>query len=121
MAALDFTDLAAMNTLAVELAGLDSAPSDLDSLLEDSAATHTGGATTVYRPYYTAARVLERALNTRRLQSARGAVFDQPQVTIRGLMRQQAARDAMLLEGHADYVIPDGHEATSGSVATVVF
>ena len=119
MAELDFTDLTAMNALVVELAGVDSAPSDTDNLLTDSAATH--GGTTVYRPYYTAARVLERALNTRRLQSARGAVFDQPSVTIRGLMRQQAARDAMLLEDHADYTIPDGHEATSGSVSTVVF
>lgn len=119
MAALDYTSLAAMNPLAAELAG--SNPTDLDSLLEDSAATHTSATVTAYRPYYVAATILRRVANTRRLRSARGAVFDNPIVTIRGLMRQQASFDANMLDEHADYAVPEGHEASGGSRATVVF
>lgn len=120
MAELDYTDIAVMNTLVLGITGV-TEPTDLDSLLADSAGTHTAAATTVYRPYYVAARVLERQLNTRRLQSADGAVFDRPIVTIRSLMRQQAARDRMLAEDHADWVIPDGHEAIGSARATVEF
>jgi hypothetical protein len=120
MAALDYTDDAVMNSLVLEITGL-TEPTDLDSLLEDSAGTHTAATVTVYRPYYVAAKLLERALNTKRLQSADGAVFDRPAVTIRGLMRQQAARDKMLAEDHADWVVPDGHEAIGAGRATVTF
>lgn len=120
MAELDYTSLSAMNSLVLEITGL-TEPADLDSLLADSAGTHTSGATTVYRPYYVAAKVLERALNTKRLQSAEGAVFDRPVVTIRGLMRQQASRDAMLAEDYADWTIPDGHTASGSGRASIVF
>lgn len=120
MAELDYTDSTVMNSLVLEITGL-TEPADLDSLLADSAGTHTSATVTIFRPYYVAAKLLERALNTRRLQQADGAVFDRPIVTIRGLMNQQAARDAMLAEDYADWTIPDGHEALGAGRATVTF
>ena len=116
MAALDFSDITAMSALAEALAG--SAPTDSDSMLEQSAGTHDG--TTVYRPYYVAARVLARQPNTRRLRSARGTQFDRPSATITGLMRQQAAEDERHAREHRDWSIPAGHEAPSAR-STVTF
>lgn len=120
MAVIDYTDLTVMNSLVLTITGL-TEPTDLDSLLTDSAGKHTSDTVTVYRPYYVAARLLERALNTRRLQSADGAVFDKPITTIRALMRQQAARDEAVLEDNADFTIPAGHEANGGNRPTLVF
>lgn len=119
MPALNYSDLTVMHTLAAELAGTE--PSDLDSLLEASAATHTSETVTIYRPYYVAAVILQRAVNTRRLREARGTRFDAPSTTIRGLMQQQAAEDEAHANQHSDYTVPAGHEASSGSRAKVTF
>lgn len=108
---MDYTSLSEANALALELTGLDGAPTDLDALLEDSAATHTADGVTVHRPYYVAAQVLDRQANTSRLRQARGATFDPPAVRIRALRRQQAAFDEAMLDEHADYTIPPGHDA----------
>lgn len=113
VAELDFTDVSVMLTLVEELAG--SAPSDAESMLSQSAGTHTDDTVTVYRPYYVAARILNRQLNTRRLRSARGAKFDSPSQTIAALMRQQGAEDDRLADEHTDWTIPEGHEANSRS------
>lgn len=120
MPALDYSDLTVMHQLAAELAG-GQEPLDLDSLLERSAATHTSGTVTVYRPYYVAAQVLRRAPNTKRLREARGTVFDAPSETIAGLTRQQASEDEAWTEAHSDYAVPAGHEAESGTVARITF
>jgi len=116
VAALDFSAIADMQTLVPELTGV-AAPADLDNLLDESAATHTSGTVTVYRPYYVAAVILRRAINTKRLRSARGAAFDNPSQTIRGLMRQQAAWDAKTLDAYADYAVPAGYEASTGAAS----
>lgn len=121
MPALDYTDLAAMGTLVSELHGLSTAPSDQDSVLIDSAGTHTAGGTTVYRPYLAAALILERALNTRRLREADGAVFDRASTTIRNLKAQQSRRDELLADTYGDWEIPEGYEATRGNRATILF
>ncbi len=118
MAALDFSAIADMQTLVPELTGVTN-PADLDNLLTDSAATHTSGTVTVYRPYYVAAAILRRALNTKRLQAAENATFDSPSQTIRGLMKQQAAYDAKTLDTYADYTVPAGYEANTGTSALV--
>lgn len=123
MAAVDFTDLSESSSLVAELAGVD-APSDVENLLTESAGTHTGdsGDVTTYRPYLVAALILERALNTRRLQEARGAVFDRATVTIRGLRRQQSAFDAAMADAQSTWAVPVGFEAlANGGTAKVVF
>lgn len=120
MAALDFTDITAAGTLVAELTGL-AAPSDVDNLLGESAGTHTSETVTVYRPYLVAALILKRALNTRRLKEARGAVFDNPVVTIRGLMQQQASFDEKMSDAYSDWEIPAGFETSGSSTARVVF
>lgn len=113
--AVDFTDLTECSALVAELIG-QAAPSDTENLLTESAGAYqdSGGAVTVYRPYLAAALVLERALNTRRLQEARGAVFDRASVTIRGLRRQQAAFDQKMAAAHASWAVPVGFEALAG-------
>lgn len=121
--AVDFTDLTECSALVAELIG-QAAPSDTENLLQESAGTHDGdaGEVTTYRPYLAAALVLERALNTRRLQEARGAVFDRASVTIRGLRRQQAAFDQKMADQHASYTVPTGFKALAGGgQARVVF
>lgn len=118
--ALDYTSLSDMQTLVPEVTGV-TAPSDLDNLLGDTAGKHTSETVTVYRPYYVAARILERVLNTSRLQEAEGVIFDRPAVTIRAFMRQQAAEDERWLDEHADYTVPAGHEASGLNRAKVVF
>lgn len=120
MAVLDYTNLVSMHALAKELTG-DLEPSDLDSLLTESAGKHNSGTVTIYRPYLVAALILQRALNTRRLREARGAVFDRPIVTINGLMRQQASLDAKAADTFDDYVVPEGFEATSATLGAVTF
>src|SRR5690606_11348301 len=117
------TDMGECSALVAELIG-QAAPSDTENLLTESAGAYqdAGGAVTVYRPYLAAALVLERALNTRRLQEARGAVFDRASVTIRGLRRQQAAVDQKMADQHASYTVPTGFEALAGGgQARVVF
>ena len=114
MAVVNYTSLTETNTLALELASLTSEPTDLDSLLTDSAAVHTAGTVTIHRPYYVAAKMLDHAANTSRLNSAEGAVFDPPAVRIRSLLNQQAAFDTAMLQDNADYTIPAGHEAGGG-------
>ena len=117
---LDYSDLPTMHDLAAELAG-GQEPLDLDSLLERSAAKHTSGTETVYRPYYVAAQVLKRAINTRRLREAEGARFDSPSQTIRGLLEQQANEDTAWASQHGDYRVPAGYEARVGSINRVTF
>lgn len=107
MAVLDYTDLTAMSTLVTELAG--TTPTDLDSLLTDSAGKHTNDTVTIYRPYYVAARILDRQANTTRLREARGARFDPPAVRIHALRKQQATFDEAMLDDEADYEVPPGH------------
>jgi len=109
MAELDFSTLADMQTLVPDLTGV-AAPADLDNLLNESAATHTSGTVTVFRPYWVAAAILRRQLNTKRLRSARGAAFDSPAQTIRGLLKQQGAWDAAGSDAHSDYTVPAGYE-----------
>lgn len=121
--AVDFTDMGECSALVAELIG-QAAPSDTENLLTESAGTHDGdaGQVTTYRPYLAAALVLERALNTRRLQEARGAVFDRASVTIRGLRKQQAAFDQRMAAAHASWAVPAGFEALpGGGQARVVF
>lgn len=118
--AVDFTNLTESATLVAELIGV-AAPSDVDNLLTESAGTHTGGTVTVYRPYLAAALILERALNTKRLREARGAVFDPAVITIRGLRRQQASFDASMLEDHSDWETPAGFDAQGSYTSSLVF
>jgi hypothetical protein len=121
--AVDFTDMGECSALVAELIG-QAAPSDTENLLQESAGTHTGesGTVTTYRPYLAAALILERALNTRRLQEARGAVFDRASVTIRGLRRQQAAFDEKMAEDHPTWSVPAAFQALpGGGQARVVF
>ena|GEM_PF-5259836 len=121
--AVDFTDMGECSALVAELIG-QAAPSDTENLLTESAGAYqdSGGTVTVYRPYLAAALVLERALNTRRLQQARGAVFDRASVTIRGLRRQQAAFDEKMAEDHPTWTVPAAFRALpGGGQARVVF
>lgn len=90
--ALDFTNLTQCRALALELTGLEAEPSDLEALLQATAGTK--GSSTYYRPYYVAARVLDRRLNA--LESAEGAVFRKLAASVRALDRQQKALDEAL-------------------------
>lgn len=120
--AVDYTNLEQCRSLVAELIGFE-APTDTDNLLQESAGTHEGeaGEVTTHRPYLAAALVLERALNTRRLQEARGAVFDRASVTIRGLRKQQASFDAKMADEHPSWVVPEGFAATSDTRMRTAF
>ena len=97
----DLTDRTACVAVVTEKTGL--APTDLALNLGVSAGTDPSG-TTVYRPYYVAARLL----STRKTQllSGEGASFADPFEVAQQLMRQQLAIDRML-----NLTIPSGMRA----------
>jgi hypothetical protein len=66
----------------------------IEQNLADSVGTNSSG--TVYRPYYVAARQIQRNRDDVTLKAADGATFDQMSVMIRSLFEEQIALDGSL-------------------------
>ena len=108
MAALDYTNLTAMKAfLAAQVAG--SNADEAEALLEASAADDCGTPpTTVYRPYWVIAHLLESGTASfEEVQSATGSrvKYRDPRTAYRAIMRRQHALDQTLCN------IPAGFEA----------
>lgn len=91
---------------------------DISTLL-DASAGKNDASETVYRPYAVAAFLWITSKNTQRLHEARGAVFDDPQSTIDGLLASQAPFDLGLTISEG-WSVPELQAMTRPSTESVV-
>lgn len=104
--AYDYSDLEQCKQLVIDLTGITASLKAvlIEQNLVDSAAQGPLG--TTYRPYYVAARQLQRNRPDQTIESADGAKFTNLTTMIQSLLEEQLAYDLA-----NDLVVPEGYGA----------